>query len=139
MLGLPICMAPELPPLRCLEGVRKKFQMTCFPLHYIISLIKSLPKLIPGLTDVGVPHEDGDGSRTPPICMEGVWKKCQITSFITTLISSMNYALTSVPGLADVRVPHGDGDGTRALAPGSGSKMCAYDVDQNEKLKGLDV
>ena len=52
---------------------------------------------------------------------------------------SMNYALKSVPGLADVGVLHGDEVGPRALAPGSGSKIYAYHVDQREKLKGLDV
>ena len=51
----------------------------------------------------------------------------------------MKYALKSVPGLADVGVPHGDGDGPRTQAPGSGSKMDAYHVDQHEKLKGLDM
>ena len=49
----------------------------------------------------------------------------------------MKYALQSVPGLADVGVPHGDEDGPRTPAPGSGSKMYAYCVDQREKLKGL--
>ena len=49
----------------------------------------------------------------------------------------MKYALKSVPGLADVGVPHGDGDGPRTPAPGSGSKIYAYHVDQHEKLKGL--
>ena len=53
--------------------------------------------------------------------------------------SFMKYAEKSVPGLADVGVPHGDGDGLRTLAPGSGSKMAAYYVDQYEKLKGLSV
>ena len=52
---------------------------------------------------------------------------------------SIRYALKPVPGLADVGVPHGDGDGARTLAPGSGSKMAAYYVDQYEKLKGLSV
>ena len=51
----------------------------------------------------------------------------------------MKYALKSVPGLADVGVPHGVEDGPRTLAPGSGSKMYAYHVDQHEKLKGLRV
>ena len=50
----------------------------------------------------------------------------------------MKYALKSVPGLADVWVPHGDGDGAVAQAPGSGSKICGYHVDQREKLKGYD-
>ena len=51
----------------------------------------------------------------------------------------MKYALKSVPCLADVGVPHGDEDGPGTLAPESGSKKCAYHVDQHEKLKGLDV
>ena len=53
--------------------------------------------------------------------------------------SSMKYALKSVPGLADVAVPHGVEDGAITQAPGSGSKINAYHVDQREKLKGLDV
>ena len=61
-----------------------------------------------------VPHGDGDGTRTPSRCMEGVWKKCQMTHFdMPNNVSSMKYALKSVPGLADVGVPHGDGDGPR--------------------------
>ena len=63
-----------------------------------------------------------------------------MTNFIMpNNVSFMNYALKSVPGLADVGVPHGDGDGARTQAPGSGSKMYAYHVDQHEKLKGLNV
>ena len=54
-------------------------------------------------------------------------------------ISSMKYALKSVPGLADVEVLPGDGDGPVTLALGSGSKKCAYHVDQHKELKGLDV
>ena len=66
----------------------------------------------------------------------GVWKNFQITNFtMPNIISSMKYALKSVPVLADVGVPHGDGDGPRTLAPGSGSKIRAYHVDQCEKLK----
>ena len=53
-------------------------------------------------------------------------------------VSSMKYALKSVPGLADVGVPHGGGDGPGTLAPGSGSKIRAYHVDQRKKLKGWD-
>ena len=52
--------------------------------------------------------------------------------------SSMKYALKPVPGLADVGVLHGVEDGPRTLAPGSGSKIHAYHVDQWEKLKGWD-
>ena len=50
-------------------------------------------------------------------------------------ISSMKYSLNSVPGLADVGVPHGVEDGPRTPAPGSGSKITAYPVDQRIKLK----
>ena len=50
----------------------------------------------------------------------------------------MKYALKSVPGLADVGVLHGDEDGPIAPAPGSGSKIRAYYVDQHKKLKGQD-
>ena len=51
-------------------------------------------------------------------------------------MSSMKYALKSAPGLADVGVSYGDGP--RTLAPGSGSKIRAYHVDQCEKRKRLD-
>ena len=50
-------------------------------------------------------------------------------------ISSMKCSLNLVPGLADVGVPHGVEDGPRSLAPGSGSKIPAYHVDQRKKLK----
>ena len=64
-------------------------------------------------------------------------EKLQITHFTMPNNSySMKYSLKSVPGLADVGVPHGVEDGPRTLAPGSGSKIPAYHVDQHEKLKG---
>ena len=67
--------------------------------------------------------------------VQGVRKKFQMNNFtMPNNISSMKYALKSVPGLADVGVPHGDEDGLGTLAPGSGSKKCAYHVDQHEKL-----
>ena len=70
----------------------------------------------------------------------GVWKKFKMTNFVMpNNIYSMKYALKSVPGLADVGVPHGDGDGPRTPAPGPGSKIDLYHVDQGEKLEGLDV
>ena len=69
---------------------------------------------------------------------EGVKKNFQMTSVMPNIISSMKHALKSVPGLADVGIPYGDGDGPRTQAPGSGSKMHAYHVDQHEKLKGWD-
>ena len=55
---------------------------------------------------------------------------------ISNNLSFMKYPLTSVPGLADVGVLHGDGDGPIDSAPGSGSKIRAYHVDQHKKLKG---
>ena len=58
-----------------------------------------------------------------------------MTNFsIPNNFSFMKYAEKSIPGLADVGVPHGDGDGPISPAPGSGSKNCAYHVDQREKL-----
>ena len=71
----------------------------------------------------------------------GVKKKFQMTNFTVpnNNVSSMKYCLKLVPGLADVGVLHGDEDGPGTLAPGSGSKKCAYHVDQHEKLKGLSV
>ena len=72
-----------------------------------------------------------------------VWrvrKKFQMTNFtMPNNFCSMKHSLNSVPGLADVGVPHGVEDGPRTPAPGSGSKITAYHVDQHEKLKGLDV
>ena len=66
--------------------------------------------------------------------------KLQITNFTMPNNScSMKYALESVPSLPDVGVPHGGEDGPRTLAPGSGSKMHAYHIDQHEKRKGLDM
>ena len=92
----------------------------------------------PGLADDWVPHGVEDGPRTTPRCGGRVWKKFQMTNFdIPNNVSSKKYALKSVPGIADVGVPHGDEDGPGTLAPGSGSKMYAYHVDQHEKLKEL--
>ena len=51
----------------------------------------------------------------------------------------MKYALKSFPGLADVGVPHGVEDGPRTLAPGSGSKIHPYHVDQHKELKRLNI
>ena len=70
----------------------------------------------------------------------GVRKKFQISNFTVPNNScSMKYALKSVPGRADDGVPHGDEDGPGTPAPGSGSKKCAYHVDQHEKLNGCAV
>ena len=60
------------------------------------------------LADVGVPHEDRGGPITPPRCMEGFWKKFQMTHFDMPInVTTVKYALKSVTGLADIRVPHG--------------------------------
>ena len=55
--------------------------------------------------------------------------------YVPNNVSSMKYALKSVPGLADVGVAHGGKDGSRTPAPGSGSKMAPYHIDQWEILK----
>ena len=55
--------------------------MTNLTMPNNFSFMKYAEKSVPGLADVGVPHGDGDGPRTPPRCMEGVWKKFQMTNF----------------------------------------------------------
>ena len=55
---------------RCLEGVRKKFQIPNFTMPNSISSMKYALKPVPGPADVGVLHGDGDGPRTPPRCLE---------------------------------------------------------------------
>ena len=78
-----------------------------------ISFMKDALKSIPGLADVGVPHGDGDGPRTPSPRSQmsgGVRKKFQISNLtIPKNISFIKYALKSVPGLADVGSPMGMG------------------------------
>ena len=45
------------------------------------------------LADVGVPHEDRGGPRTPPRCMEGFWKKFQMTHFDMPInVTTVKYA-----------------------------------------------
>ena len=111
--------------------------MTNLTMHNNFCFIKYALKSVLGLADVGDPHGVGDGPRPPPRCLAGSGK-IQITNFIMpNNTSSMKHALKSVPGLADVGAPHGVGDGPRTQAPGSGSKIHAYHVDQHEKLKGL--
>ena len=62
-----------------------------------------------GLADVGVPHADGDGPKTPPRWLEGVWKKFQMNNLIMpSNFSFMKYAEKSAPGTADGGVSHGD-------------------------------
>ena len=46
-------------------GVRKIFQMTNLTMSNNISYKKYALISVPGLPDVGVPHGDGDGPRTP--------------------------------------------------------------------------
>ena len=74
--------------------------MTNFIMPNNTSSMKYALKSVPGLADVEVPHGDGDGPRTPPRCMEGVCKKCQMTNFdMPNNVSSVKYALKSVLGL----------------------------------------
>ena len=119
--------------------VSKKFQlMANFTMPNNSCSMKYALKSVPALADVGVPHGVEDGPRITPRCVGRAWKKFQMTNFtMPNNVSSIKYSLKSVPGLADVWVPHGVEDGPRTLAPGSGSKMYAYHVDQHEKLKGL--
>ena len=85
-------MVPELHP--DVQGVRKKIQMTNLTMPNNFSLMKYAEKSVPGLADVGVPHGDGDGPRTPPRCLEGVWKKFQMTNLsIPNNFSFIKYAL----------------------------------------------
>ena len=67
MLGCPMGMVPELHPdvWRALET----FQITIFTIPNHIYSMKYALKSVPGLADVGVPHGDGDGLRTPPRCL----------------------------------------------------------------------
>ena len=57
-------MAPELHP-DVWSWVWKKFQMTNFIMPNNNSFMRNALKPVPGLADVGVLHEDGDGPRTP--------------------------------------------------------------------------
>ena len=59
---------------RCLEGVRKKFQMTYFSLTNKTSFMKYALKSVPGLADAGVPHGDGDGPQSSTQMSEGSGK-----------------------------------------------------------------
>ena len=60
---------PRTPP-RCMEGVRKNFQMTNFSMPNNDSSMKYALKSVPGLADVGVPHGVEDGPGTPPRCLK---------------------------------------------------------------------
>ena len=66
-------VGPRTPP-RWLERVRKKFQINLFTMPNNIFSMKFAPKSVPGLPDVGVPHGDEDGLRTPPRWLERIRK-----------------------------------------------------------------
>ena len=57
-------VGPRTPP-RCLEGVRKKFQMADLTMPNNLSFMKHPLKSVPDLADVGVPHGDGDDPCSP--------------------------------------------------------------------------
>ena len=64
-------MVPELHP--DVRVVQIKFQMTTFSMPNNISSMNYALKSVPGLADVGDPHENGDGPRAPSRC-QGVQK-----------------------------------------------------------------
>ena len=45
--------------------------MTNFTAPNNMSFMKHALRAVPGVADVGVPHGDGDGPRTPARCPEG--------------------------------------------------------------------
>ena len=93
MLGSPmgIRMAPG--PHPDVWRDREKFQMTNITMPNNFTFMKYAEKSVPGLADVGVPHGDGDGPRTPPRWLEGVWKKFQMTNLtMPNNFCSMKYA-----------------------------------------------
>ena len=61
----------------------KNIKLTNFTMPNNMSSIKYALKSAPGFADAGVPHGDGDGPRAPPRCLGGVWKKFQMTNFIS--------------------------------------------------------
>ena len=61
-------MVPELQ--LDVQGVQKNFQMTNLTMPNNNSSMKYSLKSVPGLADVGVPHRDGDGPRTPFRCLK---------------------------------------------------------------------
>ena len=109
--------------------------MTNLTMLNYVSSMKCALKSVPGLPEVGVPHGDEDGPRTPPRCVEGSEKNVQMTNLtMPNNVSFMKCAPKSVPGLPDLGVPHGDGDGPVTPAPGSRSKNSPYNIDQHNKL-----
>ena len=65
---------PRNPP-RCLERVRKKFQMTNFSIPNNFSFMKHAEKSVPGIADVGVPHGYGDAPQNSTQMSEGGQQK----------------------------------------------------------------
>ena len=67
------------------------------------SFMKYAGKSVPGLADVGVPHGDGDGPRTPPRWLEGSGKSfkrlillCLTTSLPWSMLKNQLLALLMV-------------------------------------------
>ena len=56
---------PRTPP-RCLEGARKKFQITNFTMPNNMSSMKYALKSVPGIADIGVPMEMGMAPELHP-------------------------------------------------------------------------
>ena len=67
-------------PPRCLEGVRKKFQMTNLTMPNKSCFMKYALKSVSGLADVGVPHGVGNGPQSSTLMSRGVSKKFQMTN-----------------------------------------------------------
>ena len=122
-------------------GNRKKFQVTYLTMPNNFSYINDAQKSVPGIADVGVPHGDGDGPRTPPRCLEGSGKIFKrLLLLCLTIYLLWNMLLNQSLALLMLGSPMGmDGDGPVTLALGCESKKCAYHVDQHEKLKELNV
>ena len=66
----------------------EKIQMTIFTMPNNMSSTKDALKPVPGLADVGVPHGDGNGPRTPSRCLERSGKsfKCIILLGLTIVV-----------------------------------------------------
>ena len=85
-----------------MSGVaRKKFQTSNLTMPNYFCFIKFALKSVPGLADVGAPHGDGDGPRTPPRCLEGSGKsfKWLILLCLTTSLSWSMLKNQSLPFL----------------------------------------
>ena len=53
---------------------QEKFQITYLTMLNNFCFMKYALKSVPGLADVGVPHGDGDGPRTPSRCPQWLGK-----------------------------------------------------------------